>query len=132
MKRNRVALWLLLVSLFGLAPSAFACSTRQSSDVCCPAGKHPPCEQPSPPSALLRETICCSAQSTASPASVGLSPARKQHASPASPAPLDPPLAARVATKAGAVWAVPLSNGDYQTVDIDQSRLYLLTGRLRL
>lgn len=130
MKSRRLALWMLWLSLFGLAPSAFACTTSSlSSNDCCPVGQRSPCEYQTPQSAVWRDLSCCAAQPAQSQTAIIATVASK---SIALHVPFDPVVGSI------SVWPAPEVLFDSPAIPSpgsahsDRTQIYLLTGRLRL
>lgn len=129
MQRRRLAIWMLWLSLLGLAPQVFACSSSaQSSDNCCPAGQRSPCGHQAPPSAAAGEISCCAVQS-APQQTLTSTPFRKLHALPV---PLDPVIGTLAVWPATGTLFEPSEYFSPLPVRFDQRQIYLLTGRLRL
>lgn len=130
MKSRRLALWMLWLSLFGLSPSAFACtiSTLSSND-CCPAGQRLPCENQTPQSAVWRDFSCCAAQPAQSQTTIIATAAGKRIALHV---PFDPVVGSLSVWPAAEVLFDTTGIPSPVSVRPDQTQIYLLTGRLRL
>ena len=130
MKRQRIALWMLCVSLIGLAPSAIACSAPGlATGNCCPTGQRSPCETQAQPSAVQLELTCCASQPALSHAVVVTPSVRKVAALLV---PLDPALGGFPALSAAALRFDSPALPSPISARLDQAQTYLLTGRLRL
>ena len=130
MNRRRLAIWMLWLSLFGLAPSAFACSgSARSNDDCCPAGQPSPCVHQAPPTAAATDAGCCAAQPSAQQTTISATPARRLLTLPA---PLDPVIGTLVALTTADALFEPREYSSPLPVRFNSRQIYLLTGRLRL
>lgn len=130
LKSRRLAFWMLLLSLVGLVPPAFSCTTSaRSTDNCCPTGQRSPCVYQAPPITMLREQPCCAAQPTAQQSTITVTPSRRAHALPA-------PSGSGIGVSAGLATDGLLFNSSSRPSPVfarfDQRQIYLLTGRLRL
>lgn len=130
LKSRRLALWMLLLSLIGLAPTAFAFTAcTLSTHDCCPARQRSPCENQTPPTTVQRDFTCCAAQPATQQLTINATPSRKMHA-PAAPfgSDIGVPAGVPVVTIAFDPPTPPSS----VSARFDRTQIYLLTGRLRL
>ena len=128
--RRRLGLWMLWLSLFGLAPAAFACSvSRAATDHCCPTGQHSPCTSQSSTFTAQRDIGCCAAQPAAQQATITSNPSRRTHALAA---PFGPGVGVRSDASIATIAFDPPKVPGSVFARIDQTQTYLLTGRLRL
>lgn len=129
MLRRFATLCVLLLSLAGVIPAAVACAlTTQSAD-CCPMGQ--PCETEGAPTIFVSGGSCCTAQPAPTRTSVAV-PGQSDRRFADSPSPDHagaPAFDFRISFPSS---REPTAAAFAPSIKIDQQRVYLRTGRLRL
>lgn len=130
MWRRYALLSVLLLSLWGVIPTAAACAfMAQQSDDCCPGGE--PCQTKGVPAAVVSASTCCGARTIPSGSTIAVDVQRDLRlADPMAPEHVEAPgpgiQSSFPSPRERAALAVA------PPIKVGHPRVYLLTGRLRL